>query len=53
MQFHERALEREKRHGGREGRRERERSRWGDKRERKQGRNIAIGPRPYMLLLDE
>ena len=53
VQFHERAQARDKRHGGREGRRERERSRWGDKRERKQGRKIAFGPRPYMLLLDE
>lgn len=53
VQFHERALERDKRHGGREGRRERERSRWGDKRERKHGRQLTIGPRPYMLLLDE
>ena len=53
VQFQERALLRDKRHGGREGRRERERSRWGDKRERKQGRSLSIGPRPYMLLLDE
>jgi superfamily II RNA helicase len=53
VQFHERALERDKRHGGHAGRRERERSQWGDKRERKQGRGLTIGPRPYMLLLDE
>ncbi|MBX3462544.1 MAG: DEAD/DEAH box helicase [Planctomycetes bacterium] len=51
--FHERAAARERRHGGRIGRRERERSRWGDKRERAQGRRIPIGPRPYVLLLDE
>lgn len=51
--FHERALARELRHGGRAGRRERERSRWGDKRERAHGRRLAIGPRPYVLLLDE
>lgn len=51
--FHERAVARDKRHGGREGRRERDRSRWGDKRERSQGRRIAFGPRPYVLLLDE
>jgi superfamily II RNA helicase len=53
VQFHERALQRDKRHGGRAGRRERERERWGDKRERKQGRRVAFGPRPYMQLLDE
>lgn len=53
LQFHERATARSTRHGGREGRRERERSQWGDKRERKQGRRIAVGPRPYVLLLDE
>jgi superfamily II RNA helicase len=53
QQFHQRAIEREKRHGGREGRRERERSRWGDKRERGQGRRMQMGPRPYMQLLDE
>ncbi len=53
VQFHERALARDKRHGGREGRRERERSRWGDKRERGQGRRVPFGPRPYMHLLDE
>ncbi|HEB52418.1 MAG TPA: DEAD/DEAH box helicase [bacterium] len=51
--FHERALAREKRHGGRAGRRERERARWGDKRERAQGRRLHFGPRPYVLLLDE
>ncbi|HEX5053837.1 MAG TPA: DEAD/DEAH box helicase [Planctomycetota bacterium] len=51
--FHERAAARDKRHGGRAGRRERERSRWGDKRERAQGRRISFGPRPYALLLDE
>lgn len=51
--FHERALARDKRHGGRAGRRERERSRWGDKRERGQGRRLQVGPRPYMQLLDE
>jgi len=53
VQFHERALQRDKRHGGRQGRRERERSRWGDKRERGQGRRLQFGPRPYMQLLDE
>ncbi|MEO6597135.1 MAG: DEAD/DEAH box helicase [Planctomycetota bacterium] len=51
--FHERALARDKRHGGRMGQRERGRSRWGDKRERSQGRRIPVGPRPYALLLDE
>lgn len=51
--FHERAAAREQKSGGRIGRRERERSRWGDKRERAQGRRIAIGPRPYVQLLDE
>jgi superfamily II RNA helicase len=51
--FHERAAARDKRHGGRTGRRERERSRWGDKRERAHGRRIPVGPRPYVLLLDE
>ena len=53
LQFHERAAAREGRHGNRAGRRERERSRWGDKRERGQGRRIAVGPRPYVQLLDE
>jgi len=53
VSFHERAVARDKRHGGRGGRRERERSRWGDKRERAQGRRISIGPRPYVMLLDE
>lgn len=53
VQFHERAKERDKRHGGRAGRRERDRSKWGDKRERSQGRRLDVGPRPYMLLLDE
>ncbi|HEU4418026.1 MAG TPA: DEAD/DEAH box helicase, partial [Planctomycetota bacterium] len=53
ISFHERAAARDKRHGGRAGRRDRERSRWGDKRERRQGRRIAIGPRPYVMLLDE
>jgi superfamily II RNA helicase len=51
--FHERAAAREGRHGVRAGRRERERSRWGDKRERGRGRRIAFGPRPYVQLLDE
>ncbi len=51
--FHERAAARDKRHGGRTGLRERERSRWGDKRERSQGRRAPFGPRPYVLLLDE
>jgi superfamily II RNA helicase len=51
--FHERAAARDQRHGTRAGRRERERSRWGDKRERAQGRRFAVGPRPYQLLLDE
>lgn len=51
--FHERAVAREGRHGGRQGRRERERSRWGDKRERAQGRKVPFGPRPYVQLLDE
>ncbi len=53
LQFHERAQARAGKHGQREGRRERERSRWGDKRERGQGRRIAVGPRPYVQLLDE
>jgi superfamily II RNA helicase len=53
IQFHERALVRDQRHGVRTGQRERERSRWGDKRERAQGRRFALGPRPYVLLLDE
>jgi len=53
MALHERAAARDQRHGTREGRRERERSRWGDKRERGQGRRIHTGPRPYQLLLDE
>ncbi|MBK8098511.1 MAG: DEAD/DEAH box helicase [Planctomycetes bacterium] len=53
VQFHERAIARDQRHGTRSGRRERERSRWGDKRERAGGRNLAFGPRPYTLLLDE
>ncbi|MFN9946178.1 MAG: DEAD/DEAH box helicase [Planctomycetota bacterium] len=51
--FHERAVARNGRHGVRAGRRERERSRWGDKRERAQGRRVAFGPRPYVQLLDE
>jgi superfamily II RNA helicase len=51
--FHERAAARDQRHGTRAGRRERERSHWGDKRERAQGRRLAVGPRPYQLLLDE
>lgn len=51
--FHEKAAARDQRHGGRTGRRERERSRWGDKRERGQGRRMQFGPRPYVLLLDE
>ncbi len=51
--FHERAAARDGRHGNRQGRRERERSRWGDKRERGQGRRVPFGPRPYVLLLDE
>jgi superfamily II RNA helicase len=51
--FHERAVAREGRHGLRQGRRERERSRWGDKRERAQGRKVPFGPRPYVQLLDE
>lgn len=51
--FHERAAAREGRHGLRQGRRERERSRWGDKRERAQGRKVPFGPRPYVQLLDE
>jgi len=50
--FHERAVARETKQG-RVGRRERERSRWGDKRERSHGRRIPVGPRPYVLLLDE
>ncbi len=53
LTFHERAVARGERHGGRAGRRERDRSRWGDKRERNQGRRIAAAPRPYVLLLDE
>ncbi len=51
--FHEKAAARELRHGGRAGRREKERSRWGDKRERAQGRRVTFGPRPYVQLLDE
>ncbi|MBM4060458.1 MAG: hypothetical protein FJ265_05085 [Planctomycetes bacterium] len=51
--LHERAERRDERHGTRAGRRERERARWGDQRERAQGRRIAVGPRPYQLLLDE
>ncbi|MFY9342783.1 MAG: DEAD/DEAH box helicase [Planctomycetota bacterium] len=51
--FHERALARGQRHGVRVGRREAERSRWGDKRERAKGRRLAVGPRPYVQLLDE
>lgn len=51
--FHERARARDERHGTRAGRRERERSRWGDKRERDRGRRFPIGPRPYQRLLDE
>jgi superfamily II RNA helicase len=53
IDFHERALAREGRHGGRAGQREKERSRWGDKRERAQGRRMPFGPRPYVMLLDE
>jgi superfamily II RNA helicase len=53
ISLHERAALRDKRHGTRMGRRERERSKWGDKRERAAGRRFAIGPRPYQLLLDE
>jgi superfamily II RNA helicase len=51
--IHQRAVAREQRHGARAGRRERERSRWGDKRERGHGRRLHLGPRPYMQLLDE
>ncbi len=54
--LHEKSAARDKQHterAGRAGRRERERSRWGDKRERKQGRRIHVGPRPYQLLLDQ
>lgn len=51
--FFERAAAREERHGLRIGRRERERARWGDKRERAQGRRVQFGPRPYVQLLDE
>ncbi len=51
--FHERAQARAGRHGVRVGRREGERSRWGDKRERAQGRRMQFGPRPYVQLLDE
>ena len=49
IQFMERAMARDTRHGVRAGRRERERSRWGDKRERGQGRRLQVGPRPYKL----
>ncbi|MCA8947894.1 MAG: DEAD/DEAH box helicase [Planctomycetes bacterium] len=49
----EKAARRDERHGTRVGRRERERERWGDKRERARGRRIAVGPRPYQLLLDQ
>ncbi|MBL8748869.1 MAG: DEAD/DEAH box helicase [Planctomycetes bacterium] len=51
--FHERARAREQSKGLRVGRRERERGRWGDKRERGQGRRLTVGPRPYVMLLDE
>ncbi|MFK7741039.1 MAG: DEAD/DEAH box helicase, partial [Planctomycetota bacterium] len=54
--FHERAASREVQHGvrdQRQGRRERERSQWGDKRERARGRKKHFGPRPYVMLLDE
>ncbi|MFO1078756.1 MAG: DEAD/DEAH box helicase [Planctomycetota bacterium] len=51
--LHERAETRDQRHGTRAGRRERERARWGDKRERAQGRRLQVGPRPYQLLLDQ
>lgn len=51
--FHERAQARAGRHGARVGRREAERGRWGDKRERAQGRRVPFGPRPYVQLLDE
>jgi len=51
--FHERAVARDQRHGTRTGRREAERGRWGDKRERGQGRRVFVGPRPYQQLLDE
>lgn len=53
LALHARATARAERHGTRAGRRERERARWGDKRERSQGRRLAFGPRPYMQLLDE
>lgn len=49
--LHEKAAARDQRHGTRVGRRERDRSKWGDKRER--GRRFPIGPRPYQQLLDE
>ncbi|MCR9248206.1 MAG: DEAD/DEAH box helicase [bacterium] len=51
--LHEKSQARDRRHGTRVGRRERERSRWGDKRERAKGRRIYNGPRPYQLLLDQ
>jgi superfamily II RNA helicase len=53
LAFHERAVARGGRHGSRIGRRERERARWGDRTERAQNRRIAVGPRPYQVLLDE
>ena len=54
--FHERALARDKKHQDRDARvskRERQRSKWGDKRERARGRRHRFGPRPYVMLLDE
>lgn len=53
LRFMQRAQAREQKHGLRRGRRERERSSWGDVRERGRGRPVGLGPRPYLLLLDE
>ena len=53
VRFHERALARDEKHGKRVSHRETQRSRWGDPRERARGRNLRMGPRPYLLLLDE
>jgi len=54
--LHERALARDKKHHERDHRvskRERLRSKWGDKRERARGKRHRFGPRPYVMLLDE
>lgn len=51
--LHQRALESNKRQGGRDFHRKSERSRSGDKGTRERGRRHMIGPRPYIQLLDE